>query len=237
MFSLWMWNLCLYTDIPNGDGLLALRHFLNKRPVLQPPTRTLTRLAEPFLAFNTFSFNGNFYRQTGGVAMGSRLGPNYSCLFRGHIEEKFSISTREQNQPCTNDISTTGATSGSREKMRHFAIYVNGFHPSLNFTWVISDVHLPFLNLCVKPASDCLLTSIHYKETDTHSYLNYTSSHPASCKNSIPYNHFLCLGCRVRTGPGKPGKSWNFIMAFSRTGKSWKNGTGPGKFWKSVKLN
>ena len=27
---------------------------------------------------------------------------------------------------------------------------------------------------------------------------------------------------RVCTGPGKPGKSWNFIMAFSRTGKSWK---------------
>ena len=27
---------------------------------------------------------------------------------------------------------------------------------------------------------------------------------------------------RVRTGPGKPGKSWNFIMAFSRTGKSWE---------------
>jgi len=41
---------------------------------------------------------------------------------------------------------------------------------------------------------------------------------------------------RVRTGPGKPGKSWNFIAAFSRTGKSWKRVTGPGKFWKSVKL-
>ena len=23
-------------------------------------------------------------------------------------------------------------------------------------------------------------------------------------------------------GPGKSGKSWNFIVAFSRTGKSWK---------------
>ena len=23
-------------------------------------------------------------------------------------------------------------------------------------------------------------------------------------------------------GPGKPGKSWSFVMAFSRTGKSWK---------------
>ena len=42
---------------------------------------------------------------------------------------------------------------------------------------------------------------------------------------------------RVRTGPGKPGKSWNFILAFSRTGKSWKKFTGPGKSWKFVKLN
>jgi len=39
---------------------------------------------------------------------------------------------------------------------------------------------------------------------------------------------------RVRTGPRKPGKSWNFVVAFFRTGKPWKNATGPGKFWKSV---
>ena len=42
---------------------------------------------------------------------------------------------------------------------------------------------------------------------------------------------------RVRAGPGKPGKSINFIMEFSRTGKFRKKATGPGKFWKSVKLN
>ena len=52
----------LYTVIPNGDGLLALTHFLNKRQVLQPPTHTLVRLAELVLTLNTFSFNGNFYR-------------------------------------------------------------------------------------------------------------------------------------------------------------------------------
>ena len=39
---------------------------------------------------------------------------------------------------------------------------------------------------------------------------------------------------RVRTGPGNPGKSWNFILAFSRTGKSWKINAGPGKSWKSI---
>ena len=31
-------------------------------------------------------------------------------------------------------------------------------------------------------------------------------------------------------------QSWNFILAFSRTGEFWKKATGPGKFWKSVKL-
>ena len=42
---------------------------------------------------------------------------------------------------------------------------------------------------------------------------------------------------RVCTGPGKPGKSWNFGMEFSRTGKSWKKAAGPGKFLRSAKLN
>jgi len=31
-------------------------------------------------------------------------------------------------------------------------------------------------------------------------------------------------------GPGKHRTSWNFVVAFSRTGKSWKKATGPGKF-------
>ena len=73
----------LYTVIPIGDGLLALTHFPNKGPVLQPPTHALIRLAELVLTLNTFSFNGNFYRQTRGVAMGSRLGPNYAFPFHG----------------------------------------------------------------------------------------------------------------------------------------------------------
>ena len=36
----------LYTVIPHNSGLEALKYFLNKRPVLDPPTETLTRLAE-----------------------------------------------------------------------------------------------------------------------------------------------------------------------------------------------
>ena len=42
--------------------------------------------------------------------------------------------------------------------------------------------------------------------------------------------HIIMNWNRVRAGPGKPGKSWNFVLAFSSTGKPWKKATGPGKF-------
>ena len=49
---------------------------------------------------------------------------------------------------------------------------------------------------------------------------------------------FLKEGFRqVHTGPGNPGKSWNFILTFSRTfklKKKKKKTTGPGKSWKSA---
>ena len=43
------------------------------------------------------------------------------------------------------------------------------------------------------PSGNRLSTTIYYKETDTHSYLNYTSSYLTSCKNSIPFSQFLRL--------------------------------------------
>ena len=46
------------------------------------------RMAELALTLNSFVFNGEHYKQIGGVAMGSKLGPNYVCLFVGYVKEK-----------------------------------------------------------------------------------------------------------------------------------------------------
>ena len=43
------------------------------------------------------------------------------------------------------------------------------------------------------PRDDRVATSIHYKDTDSHSYLNFKSSHPFKCKASIPTSKFLQL--------------------------------------------
>jgi len=54
------------------------------------------------------------------------------------------------------------------------------------------------------------------------------SSHLASGTSFSKYENFTSPG--FCTSAGKPGKSWNFIVVFSRTGKCWKKSTGPGKF-------
>ena len=53
----------LYTVIPNGKGVLGLKHFFDQRTVKEPKSETLLRLAELVLTLNCFSFGDNFFKQ------------------------------------------------------------------------------------------------------------------------------------------------------------------------------
>ena len=83
------------------------------------------------------------------------------------------------------------ATSSTREELNQFITAVNSFHVALKYTWEISDTSLAFLDIKVSVKGNGLCTSVHYKPTDSHSYLLYSSSHPSHVKNSIPYSQFL----------------------------------------------
>eukprot|EP00061_Rhincodon_typus_P000181 g10807.t1 len=77
----------LSTCVPHTDGLKALRSFLSRRPDQSPSTDPLIRLAELVLILNNFAFNSSHFLQTKGAAMGTRMGPSYSCLFAGYVEQ------------------------------------------------------------------------------------------------------------------------------------------------------
>ena len=185
----------LYTVIPHNSGLEALKYFLDKRPVLDPPTVTLTRLAELVLTLNAFSFNNEFYHQVGGVAMGSKMGPNYACLFVGYVEEQigqqYTGTVPQLHKRYIDDV--VGIASCSRVELEDYIAFVSNFNPALQFTHTISETELPFLDINLRISGDHIRTSIHYKATDTHSYLHYNSSHPRHCKESLPYSQLIRL--------------------------------------------
>ena len=82
----------LYTNIPNIEGIRAVKHALNQsRPEfgLRPSNKSLIKLTEFVLTKNNFKFNGEHYIQIAGSTMGSRMSPNYADLYMACFEEMF----------------------------------------------------------------------------------------------------------------------------------------------------
>ena len=185
----------LYTSIPHEDGLKALAFFLNKRPNQEPSTATLTRLAELVLTMNTFSFNDEVFTQLSGVAMGTKMGPSYACLFMGHLEHEICSQYQgpmpEVYKRYIDD--GIGATALSEATLLDFISFINDFHPTIKFTHTISSNTVTFLDLDLTLNNGQISTTVHYKPTDSHSYLDYRSSHTPSTRDSIPYSQFLRL--------------------------------------------
>ena len=57
------------------------------------------------------------------------------------------------------------------EELSQFITAINSFHPALKYTWKISDSSLAFLDIKLSIEGNGLCTSVHYKPTDSHSYL------------------------------------------------------------------
>ncbi len=71
----------LYTNIPHDEGMTACRRALDTRPSPDPPTPYLLRMMELILPLNNFEFNGDYYLQIQGTAVGTRMAPSYVNLF------------------------------------------------------------------------------------------------------------------------------------------------------------
>ena len=157
---------------------------------LQLPNRTHFQLSE---TLNCFTFSGEIFKQINGVAMGTKMGPNYANLIVGYAEEQifnqFDGPKPELFGRYIDDC--LGATSCTKEELERFIGFVNSFHPALKFTWEISETSVTFLDVNISVQDNKLATSVHYKPTDSHSYLLYSSSHPSHVKDSIPYSQFF----------------------------------------------
>eukprot|EP00061_Rhincodon_typus_P005513 g25108.t1 len=127
--------------------------------------------------------------------MSTHMGPSYDCVFVGYVEQ-FLFRSYTGTIPhlflCYID-DCIGAALCSHEQLEQFINFTTTFHPNLKFTWTITDTSLSFLDLSVSLSGDQLETDIYFKPTNSHSYLDYTSSYSPFCKNAIPYSQFLQL--------------------------------------------
>ena len=78
----------LYTNIDNVTGIQSVTKAFDRYPDPKRPDKQILDLLKINLEYNDFEFNGKWYLQTWGTAMGKKFAPNYANLFLADWERE-----------------------------------------------------------------------------------------------------------------------------------------------------
>ncbi|XP_072024937.1 uncharacterized protein [Amphiura filiformis] len=203
----------LYTNIPQDQCLEIVVDRLeksNKRyQIPKPPPHLVRRILELILKRNCFEFNDEFYLQIVGAAQGNILSPEISDLVMYVIEKEFILT--DPNivfyRRYRDDILLF--YQGNCNELQNLKARMNNAHPTLKFTFEISDNLVTYLDLQIYKGNrflehGLLDHKINMKKTETHQWLCSESAHcPSFCTA-------LALGETIRYCRGHTSES-NFV--------------------------
>jgi len=136
----------------------------------------------------TFQFNGKFYKQTDGVAMGSPIAPLMADVFMNHVVTQALKETPIQSRPdllCryVDDLFLLFPSSSAVEL---FYTKMNSVHRSVQFTKDFEcNNSIPFLDVLVQRTPSGLCTSTYRKPTHTGLYSKWSSFVPLQYKRNL----------------------------------------------------
>ena len=186
----------LYTNIPNSEGVQAIKEFLAIHRDINalPHNSYIIKLLQVVLTNNYFDFNGKHYHQKSGTVMGTKLAPSYANLFTSKFEQAHVYTYHLQPTLWKRFIDHIFLIwPHGMDSLVEFIQYLNTVHSTIKFTSVISSPEIAFVDLTIYFTDDKLCTRLYTKNTDRHMYLNFNSEQPMNLKRSIPYSQFLRL--------------------------------------------
>ena len=143
---------------------------------------------------NVFEFNGAFFRQVKGTAMGTKMAPAYAGLFMAKTEKDFIESQDEETKNSLvlwkrfiDDIFVVWRCS--RDGLLHFLERLNETDPDIKFTWNIDEKEVNYLDVYIykgprSSETGHLDTRTHIKETNSSQYVHASSCHPYGLQRS-----------------------------------------------------
>jgi hypothetical protein len=185
--------VALYPSIPHQDGLAALRSFLSDSRFDSKFVDAIVELSKFVLEHNFFEFDGQFYLQTKGTAIGTTMAVVYAVIFM-HVFETAALAGAPFSPLVwlrfIDDVFMIWPHS--EESLSVFVTYLNSINSSIQFTYRCSRSSIDFLDILVSKDSDGLVsTDLFIKETDTHQFLHNNSCHPGHIKRSLAFSQTL----------------------------------------------
>ena len=163
---------------PTGRGVRRGNRYFKSELILQ--------LLELTLQNNFFQFNGKFYHQTLGIAMGTPSECTVSDIFIGaFVKKAFSScqllpSLYRQYRDDGLGVWTHGETA-----LQSFLAHLNTLHPTIKFT-INYGRSVDYLDsrISIDPFGR-LKSETYFKDTETFEFLHPSSDHPSHCKINI----------------------------------------------------
>ena len=158
----------LFTNVPLDE---TIQICLDKLYALPDPPTLPRSVLKVLLEFATkkshFIFNGQYYDQIDGVAMGSPLGPVLANIFMCHFEEKWVLNSYARPSACFRYVDDT-FTFDNKNTATRFLHYLNNCHANIKFTVEFEENStIPFLGILIKRHNHTFSTSIYRKKTFT----------------------------------------------------------------------
>jgi len=169
----------LFTKIPLDEAIQVIKEVADAGTA---------KLAEICLRSTVFTFQGVFYEQTSGVAMGSPLSPIVANLYMEYFEKKALNSYPLKPAWWKRFVDDTNIkwTHGKAE-LEKFFTHLNSISPDIKFTMELEEnKSIPFLDvLIIRKEDGSLGHKVFRKATHTESYLHADSHHHPSQKFGV----------------------------------------------------
>ena len=125
----------LFTNVPPEE---TIQTCLDRLFSLPDPPKLLRSVLKDLLQFPTkqshFLFDGKYYDQIDGVAIGSPLGPVLANISLRHFEEKWLMNSRFCPSLWFRYADDTFTMLDSKDNANEFLSFLNSRHDSIKFT-------------------------------------------------------------------------------------------------------
>ena len=181
----------LFTKVPVDDLLEFLEEELENYDI--PLTAgNLTNLIRLCIKDSKFCFNGEFFVQKFGMAMGNPLSPVLSNIYMEFFETKFLPRILPQKVKWFRYVDDIFCIWPIHENLQEFLIKLNNLVPSIKFTIEEErNCKLNFLDVTVHRHDRNFTFSVFRKSTNISSFVHYYSNHHQNVKFSVFSGMFL----------------------------------------------
>ena len=141
----------LYTNIPNNEGIKAVREAYDNHPNKTVVTKVIITFLSLILNLNNFVFNSIKYLQIMGCAMGTICAPAYANIFMAQFEKQH-IYPYIKNKSILylryiDDIFMIW--TGTKQELLIFLENLNSKHKTIKFEHNISHSRISFLDTLI----------------------------------------------------------------------------------------